>query len=325
MRFAAGEFLFQFFVTDITVMPDSSTPLGDLRRFPLRTRRLLTTALQGGYRTSFRGSGLIFSDIREYQPGDDGKRIHWPATARSGTALVKSYEEERSLSIMMLVDKSQSVHFENPILSARARTFGEIIASLAMIHQDAIGLCLCSSKVEEYRKPAASRSQIHTLLARLAKTFGGAQETVDPFSGASNSSNSEYQTDLRPGIEAILSHQKKGGVVFMVSDFFVPPFEPLLRRLTHRHDTICVYLRHPFFSQIPSAGIVSFRDVESGELALIDTSSSKSRRALQQALFEHHRNVAELCSRTRADLITLDADPVDPFLSFLRDRTARIR
>ena len=325
MRFAAGEFLFQIFVTDITVMPDSSTPLGDLRRFPLRTRRLLTTALQGGYRTSFRGSGLIFSDIREYQPGDDGKRIHWPATARSGTALVKSYEEERSLSIMMLIDSSKSVYFENPLLSARARTFGELIVSLAMIHQDAIGLCLCSSKVEEYRKPAASRSQIHTLFDRLTKTFGSEHETIDPFSEAPNSSNSGFQTDLRPGIESILSHQKKGGVIFIISDFFVPPFEPLLRRLTHRHDTICVYLRHPFFNKIPSAGIVSFRDVESGELALIDTSSTKSRRAIQQALSEHHRHVAEQCARTRADLITIDADPVDPFLSFLRDRTARIR
>lgn len=308
----------------------------------------MSTALQGGYRTSFRGSGLIFSDIREYQPGDDGKRIHWAATARraaalSGSALVKSYEEERSLSIMMLVDSSRSmsgsVTATNPqylgdrLLSSRAQTFGELVVSLAMLHRDAVGLCLCSSRVEEYRKPAASRSQSYTLLDRLSATFlspSSSASAPPPSSGRFFPRSQEPlmatdSTDLRPGIEAILAHQRRGGVVFILSDFFAPPFEPALRRLTHRHDTVCVYLRHPFFTEVPSVGVVAFRDVESGQPVLIDTSSGRSRRALQQSLIDHHNQIVDQCARCRADLITIDADPVAPFLSFLRDRTARVR
>lgn len=286
------------------------SPSIDLRRLQLRTRRLVATALHGGYRTAFRGSGLVFSDIRPYQPGDDGKRIHWAATARSGTPLVKSYEEERQLSMMLLMDTSASVqHGVGSEGGIRARSFGELVITLAAVHRDSVGLCLSGSEVTEYRKPGTSRAHRHLLLNILAE--------------APRSASTE--SDLRPGIRAILSHQKRTGVVFIVSDFFVPDFEDSLRQLTHRHDTICVQLRHPFFRSVPAAGVVSFQDVESGQTVLVDTSSTASRRAIERTLTDHHRRFAELCARCRADLVTVDADPTGSFLSFLRSRTARIR
>lgn len=290
-------------------MTTPSSPI-DLKRLQLRTRRLITGALHGGYRTAFRGSGLVFSDIRPYQPGDDGKRIHWAATARSGNPLVKSYEEERQLSMMLMIDTSPSVQSGEGIAGgSRARNFGELVIALAAAHRDSVGLCVCGSEVTEYRKPGTSQAHRHLLLRTL---------TAPPQSESSLS-------NLRPGIAAILSHQKRSGVVFIVSDFFVPEFEDTLRQLTHRHDTICVQLRHPFYQGVPSAGIVAFRDVESGQTVLVDTSSATSRRAIASALTDHHRKLAELCARCRADLITVDADPTAAFLSFLRSRTARIR
>lgn len=282
----------------------------NLKRLQLQTRRLVATALHGGYRTAFRGSGLVFSDIRPYQPGDDGKRIHWAATARSGNPLVKSYEEERQLSMMVLMDTSPSVLLsEGSSGSTRARSFAELVISLAAVHRDSVGLCLGGPEVTAYHKPGTSRSHRHLLLNILAES---------PQAESTGS-------DLRPGIRAILSHQKRSGVVFIVSDFFVPDFEDTLRQVTHRHDTICVQLRHPFFRAVPSAGIVSFSDVESGQAVVVDTSSAASRRAIERALTDHHQQLSELCARCRADLITVDADPTASFLSFLRSRTARIR
>lgn len=311
-RYWSAVFNESFFASNLAKRPMTtlSTSPVDLKRLQLRTRRLVATALHGGYRTAFRGSGLVFSDIRPYEPGDDGKRIHWAATARSGTPLVKSYEEDRHLSMMLLMDTSPSVQLGEGMAGfTRARTFGELVINLASVHRDSVGLCQCGPEVLDYRKPASSRAHRHLLISNLA----------EPQQSVSTSS------DLRPGLQAILKHQKRPGVVFVVSDFFVPEFEESLRQITHRHDTICVQLRHPFFLDVPSAGIVAFRDVESGEAVLIDTYSAASRRAIESALTNHHRRLAELCGRCRADLITVDTDPVGSFLSFLRSRTARIR
>jgi uncharacterized protein (DUF58 family) len=302
-------------------------PHPEIKRLQLRTKHLVRSGLSGGYRSAFRGSGLVFSELRSYQPGDDVKRIDWQASARSGNTLVKSYEEDRHLSMIVLLDTSLSTgvplssiagqprNHQDQEGNARAQLFASLVVSVAMQHGDEVGLCLCGGSVEEYRAPKRTRSHGQATLERIA-TYQN--KPVRP-------TTSRATSDLRPGIDAIMQHQRKRGIVFIISDFFLPDCEHHLRRIAHRHDTICVQLRHPFAASIPSAGIVSLIDPESGTPVLIDTSSRTTRRAVQETIARHEKGLAEVCRRSGIELITIDRDPVAPFVELLRTRMARIR
>ncbi len=299
----------------------------EIRRLQLRTKHLVRSGLSGGYRSAFRGSGLAFSELRSYQPGDDVKRIDWRASARSGNTLVKSYEEDRHLSMMVLLDTSLSTGVPLGNITGqpdthssqegnvRAQLFASLVVSVAMQHGDEVGLCLCGGSVEEYRTPKKTRSHGQSTLECIAaypKKLGSQPA-------------SRGTSDLRPGIDAIMQHQRKRGIVFIISDFFLTDCELHLRRIAHRHDTICVQLRHPFAASIPAAGIVSFTDPETGTPVLIDTASRTTRRRVQETIARHERGLAEMCRRSRIELITIDRDPVAPFVELLRSRMARLR
>ena len=277
-----------------------------LRRIELRTRRVVDADLLGSYRSAFRGSGMLFSDLREYEPGDDVKSIHWKASARSGKVYVKSYEEERQLNVLLTLDVSSSTACGGPRSKHdRAREFAALISVLARLCGDALGLCLYGEGVLEFLPARAARSQFQAVMLRLL-----AERRLRPGS------------DTAGALRAIAERQRRRAVIFLLSDFFCPPFEEELRRLAARHDVICALLSDPADAQPPAAGIVEFIDAESGERCTRDL-SREARRVLSEAHAGRVSELQALCRRSGADLLVVAEHPLQELARLMRERARR--
>lgn len=280
--------------------------LAELRRVELRSKRSIDSDVMGRYRSAFRGSGLIFSDLKEYQPGDEIKNIHWKVTARTGKAYVKTYDEDRQLNVLIAVDTSASLNFESIKNSRRVSLeFAALVATLAYKSQDATGLCLFSDKVQEFFPTKKSKSQYQSILYNILKKR-----------------SSEKATDIASALSYIQQHQRKTSVIFIVSDFLSPTYEDELRALSYKHDVICVYLGQ---KDLPKAGIVKYVDAESGEEFSLDTSHAPSRKAFIGERKKHLESLRETCKSIGADIIEAGDKPLTPLLELMRKRTARIR
>ncbi len=280
----------------------------DVKRLEFKTRRILDSDLIGQYRSAFRGSGLIYSDLREYQPGDEVKSIHWKASARTGKVYVKSYEEDRMLNVMLLVDISRSTDYGFPkTRHIRAFEFAALIALLAQKNGDAIGLSMFSDAVEEFTPPRRSRTQIQKVILSLME-----HRSLKP---ASN---------MPQAIEHLQKHLKRRGIVFIVSDFVCPPFEEQLKKLAYKHDVIAVYLEDSPETCLPKAGIVEYCDAESGETCLLDTQSEKSRQQYKEIQSINKKRILDVCTRSRTDLITISDNPLRPLVELMKKRSSHM-
>ena len=293
----------------MTSLPSATTLLdpalmGELRRLELRTRRNLSADMVGSYRSAFRGSGLVFADLREYEPGDDVKSIHWKATARSPKVYVKSYHEDRNVNLMLCVDVSASTFFGAPkSLHHRAFEFAACIALMAQQSGDAVGLLLFSENVEYYIPPRSGRRAIeHVLLTLLTPRT--------PAAG----------TNVGAAITHLLTHQKRRSVVFIVSDFHAPSFTAELKRLSFRHEVILTQLGYEQPQAFPSTGLTLFTDPESGEVVELDLGSRTVRAALTQKLHSHWNQLCALARETEADLLQLEERVLPPLAELMRRR-----
>ncbi len=281
----------------------------EIRRLELKTRRAVDSDLMGNYRSAFRGSGLIYSDVREYVPGDDVKHIHWNATARTGRVYVKSFDEDRQLRILVAVDISNSTnHGTTRTKHLRALEFAATIALLAQRSHDAMGLCLFGGEVISYLQPKHSRRQFQQILLRVLEQRELPRET-----------------NIQLALDHILRHQRRGCVVFLVSDFQTAGYEDRLRALAVRHDVVGVLLEDRLDFDPPAAGIVEFFDAETGRHHSIDTSSPRVRRALTE---NHARRVDRLSASLQAsgaDFIRIRDDIFQPLRELMQRRRSRLR
>ncbi|MBN8548037.1 MAG: DUF58 domain-containing protein [Deltaproteobacteria bacterium] len=281
--------------------------LSELRRIELKTRRAINTDLIGNYRSAFKGSGLVFSDLREYIAGDDVKHIHWKVTARTGKAYVKSFEEDRQQRVVVAVDISNSTNHGVPKTKhLKALEFAAVISMLAQQSHDQLGLCLFSNHIEEFFPPTHSRRQFQKVMLSLLKHRQLAAAT-----------------DLKASISEFLKQQRRPSIVFLVSDFLAPPFEPELRLLARRHDLICVLLEDSFAASVPRAGITEFQDAESGKTVLLDTSSPGVRRHLEALQRKRVENFQESCRLAGADFMRIEEGTLRPLADLMHRRHAR--
>lgn len=283
--------------------------VSELRRMELRTRRSIDSDLMGRYRSAFRGSGLVFDEVREYQPGDDVKKIHWKVTARSGEVYVKSYTEDRQLTVILAVDISSSTLFGGTKTKyRRALEFSALISMLARQNQDRIGLCLFSDQVEEYIPPGKSRAQFQRILLALM-----AKRTL------------RKGTNVAAALNYVNQRQRRASIIFVVSDFLCAPYEQELRHLSYRHDVISVLIEDEVDERMPSAGIVEFEDAESGKRILIDTSSAAARTVLQSMHARRVQEIRDCCKASATDFIAVRDNPLRPLAQLMDWRTSRIR
>jgi uncharacterized protein (DUF58 family) len=285
----------------------SGSARSELKRLEIKTRRVLDADLCGQYRSAFRGSGLVYADLREYQPGDEIKSIHWKISARAGKVYVKSYEEDRQLNLMLVIDISSSTLFGAARSKhAKAFEFAALIAMLAQTNGDSVGLCLFSDEVEEFLPPSKARTRFQRVILSLLQ-----HRELKP---ASN---------LAGALEHILRHQKRRSVVFVVSDFLCPKFEEQLLKLSLKNDVVCVLLEDALDQALPSAGIVEFIDAESNELYALDTSSARVQRALEKLHQERLSNLRRVCLAAQTDLITIRDSTLKPLLDLMERRSKR--
>lgn len=241
--------------------------LGALRRLQIRTRRRISADLLGNYQSAFRGSGLEFEELREYEPGDEIRHIYWNASARAGKLFVKSYREERSLRVLVAVDTSRSMR-EDPRHDfarfkgrfTRVVEFCALLSMLAAQGGDALGLCTFGEKVETFLPPRRAPYQMSKVIGELC--------AITKFSET---------TDLQGSLQYLIRHQKKPAVIFLVSDFHceLPEFE--LRALGARHQIILVRPQDLYEREFPDLGLLEVADQETGEILSLDTSSIKFR------------------------------------------------
>lgn len=283
-----------------------------VRQIQIRTHRLVDAALAGGYRSTFRGQGIEFEEVRPYQPGDEVRSIDWKVTARVGEPFIKSYAEERELTLQLLVDTSRSMDFGSRRLTKRelAAQFAALIAFVAIRHQDRVGLDLFGEE-PGLHLPARKGSQ-HVL--RLVREVLAAEPTT----GGS-------------GFEALMQEQerilKRRSLVFVVSDFLdhegQPEFARSLARIARRHDVIAVRVGDPLEEALPPVGIFSLRSLEDGRRMELDARSARVRERWTEAARQRRESLDALLTAARVESIELrtDRDVADPVVEFFRRRS----
>jgi len=287
----------------------SKASLADLRRIELRTRRLLNSELSGSYRSAFRGRGLQFSDLREYQAGDNVKDIHWKVTARTNTVYVKSYEEDRHLNVLLLIDTSASLSSSAPETgSSRALELAVLLCMLARGSQDSLGLCLFSDKVEEFLPPKSGRGHFYQLLFKLA-----------------SHRSTGKGTDINAALKHIRENQKRRSIIFLISDFYASPFEHELSLLSHRHDVVAVQLDNQPGENLSNFGLIEVQDAESGETYTIDTSSKTIKRKLREMNELRTKKLHRLCHTAGADFVRVQDNLLKPIADLMKVRSSRGR
>jgi len=259
----------------------------------------------GQYRSAFRGTGLVFSDLREYQPGDDVKHIHWRATARTNKVYVKSYEEERQLKVIVAIDTSASTRWGSPRTRySKAVEFSALLVSLAQRSGDAIGLACFGDSLSSFIPPSASRSHYHRVTSDLLK-----------------SRQLERSTDLGPVLESLRIRSPRSAVIFVISDFYSPPFVEPLRRLAGSHDLILVSSESLSIAEdLPDVGIVSFTDAESGGECTVDLGDPRVRRTIHELSVARYEELRAICRRCGTDLMKLENNPVRALARLMEQR-----
>jgi uncharacterized protein (DUF58 family) len=289
-----------------------------VRQVQVRTHRLVSGALQGAYRSALRGTGIEFEEVREYSPGDDVRAIDWKVTARSGdTAFVKTYVEDRQLTLMLLVDTSASMDFGSTEKTKRevAAEFAALMSFVAAAQQDQVGLCLYADRPGLHLSPRKGSTHVLRVVREVLAAEAHGR-------GSSLAAVLEHQ----------VRHLRRRSMVFVVSDFHDASeakgedWGVWMQRLSGKHDVIAVPVMDPFERALPRAGVALLQDTETGERVEVDTTSSRVRAAWGAAA--HAREEARDARLARAgveriDLSTADRDPADAVIRFFRRRLLR--
>ncbi|HKW79151.1 MAG TPA: DUF58 domain-containing protein [Candidatus Limnocylindria bacterium] len=287
-----------------------STVLRRIRQVEIKARILADEALLGTYRSVFRGSGLEFEEVREYEPGDDIRSIDWNVTARMGTPYIKKFREDRELNIFLAVDASASSWFGSAAQSKRdlGAEVAALLALTAMENNDRVGLLRFSAGMREWLPSRRGRDHLLRVIRELL--YAPARRD---------------RTELSAAARFLTNVTKKRSVVFLISDFIDVELDASLRMLGRKHDVIAVLLNDPRELALPDVGVVALEDAETGRTAYIDTSDKRLRedyaaRALQRRI-ERRRTLG----RMKIDSVELYTDRpfVPALMAFFNARTKR--
>jgi uncharacterized protein (DUF58 family) len=307
--------------------PDPSTPLRSardddqaettahiqkkIRTLEIKTRGLVETAFAGDYHSVFKGRGMNFEDVREYQPGDEIRAIDWNVTARMGAAFVKKFTEERELTVMLVVDVSASGNFGSTTQSKRelAAEVACLLAFSAIRNNDKVGLLLFTDRVELFIPPKKGRS--HTLrLIREILFFEPEGRGTDPALAL------DY-------LNKIVSRRS---VVFFISDFQTPDFSRALAISGRRHDFVAIHIHDEREKALPNIGIITLEDAETGDQIEINTADRATRKRFSDVVNEQGTELSRTLRRNNIDAIALQTgqDYLPALRSFFKQRERRL-
>lgn len=281
-----------------------------VRHIQIHSRKLVMEILSGEYRSSFKGSGVEFEDIREYQFGDDVRTMDWNVTARTGKPYVKLFNEERELTLFFIIDISGSGNFgsvEQTKRDVAAQLFA-LMAFASSHNNDNVGLILFSDKVEHYIKPGKGKNHIMNMISTIL--------SFDPKSRG---------TSIKTAMEFFQRVRKKRCVTFLFSDFFDEDYMDSLRETSRVHDLVCVEISDKREHELSSGGIIELVDAETRGIMTIDCRNSALREDYSKKTFERQKSLQEFCYEINADLLRLstEEDYLHKLISFFRMRRDR--
>ncbi len=283
-----------------------------IRRIEIRTRRMVNESLAGEYHSVFRGRGMEFSEVREYQIGDDIRTIDWNVTSRMGHPFVKKFVEERELTVALVVDASGSGQF-----GSGDRLKGDLIAEVSALlafsaiqNNDRVGLLSFTDRVEKYVPPKKGRTHVLRVIRELLYGRPAGRGT-----------------DISTALDYAMHVFRKRSVMFLISDFLSEGYERALRRAARKHDLIAVAIVDPREQDLPPLGLLEVEDAETGEALVVDTSDRHLREAFRARAAERKETRGRIFRKLGMDSIELFTDAAFdiPLVRFFEARARRAR
>lgn len=288
----------------------STELLRKVRKIEIRTKGLVNQIFSGEYHSVFKGRGMVFNEVREYQPGDDVRLIDWNVSARFNHPYVKVFEEERELTVVLVVDVSGSGEFGSVQQMKKdiAVELCAVLAFSAIQNNDKVGVILFSDTVEKFIPPKKGRKHILRIIRELLD-FKPARRG----------------TNIAEGMRYLSSAIKKRSIAFLISDFLAEDYQDALKIASKKHDLIAVHLFDPREIELPSAGLLRVRDAESSDVNWIDTTDPRLRESHSRWWKERDKNRTRLFRRCGVDQIDIRIDQsyIKPLMSFFRAREKR--
>ena len=276
--------------------------LKKVRQIEIRTKNIVNDFFGGDYHSNFKGRGMTFSEVREYVPGDDVRSIDWNVTARTGKPHIKIFEEERELSVLILIDVSSSGVFGSK-KDLKINLGIEIAAMLsfsAIKNNDKVGLALFSDKVEKYIPPKKGKKHVLRLITDIINH---------------DFDNTNKRTSIKNAIDFANKISKRKSVIFIISDFIDDNFWNELKFLNFKHDVVGLQIYDSYEKNFPDIGLINIHDSEIGKTTWIDTSSKKNRERFKKNSNEKLNNFSKKCKNIGFDLLQINTD--DDYIKFL--------
>jgi uncharacterized protein (DUF58 family) len=286
---------------------ETSDLLKKVRKIELKTRGLSNHIFAGEYHTAFKGRGMAFSEVREYQPGDDIRTIDWNVTARFNTPFIKVFEEERELTVLLIIDVSGSKNFgtQKQMKQELVTELSAVLAFSAIQNNDKIGVIFFSDKVEKFIPPKKGKSHILRIIRELI--------AFEP---------ENKGTDIGEALRYFNNVIKKRAVCFVISDFMGDNFEAPLKIANKKHDVVTISINDKREEELPDIGLIQMKDAETGEVKWIDTGNKSIRQNYKKNYLRNKEEVNQLFKNSGVDSIQLrtDMDYIKPLIQFFKRR-----
>ncbi len=269
---------------------DTAEIIKKIKKIEILTRGLVSEIFSGEYHSLFKGQGLEFSEVREYQDGDSFKQIDWNVSARMGIPYIKKFEETRELNVLFLVDSSASTLFgtRNALKSELMTEIAAVLSFSALSNKDKVGMLLFTDEVEKYIPPSKGRKTALRILRDIL--FFEPKGT---------------KTNIKSAIEYIYRLIKKRSIIFIISDFIDEKYDESLKILSNKHDVVALRILDPSEIEIPRAGLLKMQDPETQQIFCLDTSNKKLLTKINKALKEEEEKIVKRFKRNMIDLITI--------------------
>jgi uncharacterized protein (DUF58 family) len=284
--------------------------LKKIRRIEIRTKKLVNDLFSGEYHSTFKGQGMEFEEVRQYEPGDDIRLIDWNVTARTGYPHIKKFKEERELSVVLLVDASSSGKFgtRERFKSETAAELGALLAFSAIKNNDKVGLIIFTDKIEKFVPPQKGKGHVLRLIREILYFQ---PEGVG--------------TDIGSAMEYFNKVIKRKSVVFLISDFLSEDYSKPLQIANRKHDLVAVKISDPRESSFEDVGMIELEDAETGEVYMIDTGSKEFRREFAARADEDIERLKREFQLINLDFINIRTDQsyIIPLINFFKMREKR--
>ena len=279
--------------------------LKKVRLIEIKTRHIVNNIFGGEYHSAFKGMGMEFAEVREYYPGDDIRAIDWNVTARTGKPFIKKYDEERELTVMLLVDVSASGFFGTgeSLKSDIMIELASILSFSAIKNNDKVGLLLFSDKIEEFIPPKKGKSHVLRVIREMI--YHKAKDR---------------KTDISIALEHIQKVLKRKSIIFLLSDFWDDSYQQTMKLINKKHDLINIQILDKAEITIPKLGMVKFHDAETQKSAWIDTNNKQVQNISTKYIQNKNKVIKEFCKKNKIDFISIDTaegylNPLEQFFS----------